>query len=449
MGLSQTPYSPAPRGILSHPKLKLSLILLVFLLVMWVFYTYNFAIYAALIIMSIVSLFSSLVYVVIHKDMPDLPVPKLGKYPTITVLVPSFNSGRTLKRSIEAIRAMEYPHPFRVIVMDDASTDGSIEQIRPIKGVEVVTLEKNGGKAAALNRGIGMCDTDLIACIDSDTYPDPKTLMVSVPYFYRKENVGAVTLYIIVANKAKNLLTRVQELEYYSSFGFVSKIMAKINGLMVTPGPMSIYRREVLAKIGGYDEHNITEDMEMGLRIQSHGYHIECCTDVLIPTEVPETFKALYRQRIRWFRGTIFNLQKYGHMMLDTRFGDFGIFSYPAVVIYVFFTWMIFSILFFRIATSIFSSLLEIYLSASVHSVYFAPMFFESILATNSTMILFAMSMIVWVYFLHASIKIAKVKLGPEHILPAIFILIIYPAIISWFYVTSLVKEVSQSELKW
>lgn len=449
MGISQTPYSKAPKGILSHPNLKLALIFLAFLFLMWVFYTYNFAIYAALIIMSIVSLFSSLVYVTIHKEMPEPPVPKLEKYPTITVLVPSFNSGKTLKRSLEAIRAMQYPNPFRVIVMDDASTDGSIEQVKSMAGVEIVTLEKNGGKAAALNRGISLCDTDLVACIDSDTYPDPMTLMRAVPYFYRREKVGAVTLFITVSNKAKNLLTRVQELEYYSSFGFTSKVMAKINGLMVTPGPMSIYKRDMLVKIGGYDEKNITEDMEMGLRIQSHGYHIECCTDVLVPTEVPETFKALYRQRIRWFRGTIFNLQKYGHMMLDTRFGDFGIFSYPTVVIYVFFTWMIFSILFFRIATSIFSSIVEIYLSASVHSIYFAPMFFESILATNSTMILFGLSLVVWVYFLQVSIRIAKVKLGPEHILPALFVLIIYPAIISWFYVTSLVKEVSQSELKW
>ncbi len=449
MGIAQTPYRKQPGGVLSHPRLKVAAVILAFLLVMWIFYAYNFAIYAALIIMSIVSLFSSLVYVVIHKDIPEIPPPMLEKYPTITVLVPSFNSGRTLKRSIEAIRAMKYPHDFRVIVMDDASTDGTIEQIRGIRGVEVVTLEKNGGKAAALNRGISLCDTDLVACIDSDTYPDPGTLMKAIPYFYRRENVGAVTLYIVVANKAKNLLTRVQELEYYSSFGFVSKIMAKINGLMVTPGPMSIYRRDLLGKVGGYDEHNITEDMEMGLRIQSHGYHIECCTEVLIPTEVPETFKGLYRQRIRWFRGTIFNLHKYGHMMLDTRFGDFGIFSYPAVVIYVFFTWMIFSILFFRVATTILSSLFQLYLSASVHSFYFAPMFFEAIYATNSTMIFFAMSMVIWAYFLHISVKMANVKLGREHILPAIFILIIYPAIISWFYVSSLIKEVGQSELKW
>ncbi|HQT44577.1 MAG TPA: glycosyltransferase family 2 protein, partial [Candidatus Micrarchaeota archaeon] len=371
MGIVQNPYGNAPTGPLSNPKLKLAILALIFLSLMWIFYAYNFAVYAAVIIISIVSLFSSLVYIVIHRGMPELPVPKLVKYPTITILVPSFNSGKTLKRSVEAIRAMKYPHDFRVIVMDDASTDGSIEQIRHIKGVEIVALEKNGGKAAALNRGIKLCDTELIAGIDSDTYPGPDTLMKAVPYFYRKPNVGAVTVYITVANHAKNLLTRVQELEYYSSFGFVSKINARINGLMVTPGPMSIYRRDMLVKIGGYDESNITEDMEMGLRIQSNSYAIECCTDALVPTEVPETFRGLYRQRIRWFRGTIFNLQKYGHMMLDTRFGDFGIFSYPAVVVYVLFTWMIFSIVFFRALTALMSGLFELYLSASVHSIYF------------------------------------------------------------------------------
>ncbi len=450
MGISQSPYGKASStNLLSHPKLKLAMLFLIFIFLMWIFYTYNFAVYAAIIGMSAVSIFSGLFYLVIYKDMPETKVPKIDKFPSITVLVPSFNSGKTLKRAIESIRAMKYPHPFRVIVMDDASTDGSIEAIKNIKGVEVVTLKKNGGKAAALNHGIGLCDTDLIACIDSDTYPPENTLLESVPYFYIKPKIGAVTVYIIVANHAKNLITSVQELEYYSSFGFVAKVMAKINGLMVTPGPMSIYKREMLVKIGGYDEQNITEDMEMGLRIQSNGYEIECCTDVLVPTEVPETLSGLYRQRIRWFRGTIFNLQKYGHMMLNPRFGDFGFFSYPAVVLYVVFTWMIFSIIFFRIATTIFSSVFEFYLSASVNSVAFAPRFFESVYMINSTMVLFVLSLFVWFYFLHCSIRIAKVSLGARHIIPALFILIVYPAMISWFYVVSLVKEISQSELKW
>ncbi len=450
MGTVQNPYSKKQeKGVLSSPHVKLGIIALVFIFLMWLFYNYSFAVYAALIGMSVVSIFSGLVYIIIHKEMPEAKPPKLEKYPTLAVLVPSFNSGKTLKRAVESIRAMKYPIPFRVIVMDDASTDGSIEQIRSVKGIEVVTLGKNAGKAAALNKGIALCDTDLVACIDSDTYPPENTLMEAVPYFYAKPRVGAVTLYIVVANKAKNLLTRVQEIEYYSSFGFVSKVMAKINGLMVTPGPMSIYRRDMLAKIGGYDEKNITEDMEMGLRVQSNGYEIECCTDVLVPTEVPETFQALYRQRIRWFRGTIFNLQKYGHMMLNPRFGDFGFFSYPAVVLYVCFTWVIFAILFFRLATTALSSLFELYLSASVNSISFAPRFYESIYMINSTMILFALSLVVWAYFLHCSVKIAKVKLGFEHVLPSLFVLIVYPAMISWFYVTSLIKEATESELKW
>lgn len=427
---------------------KVWLALLLFIAAIALFFSSSLVTYWAYVLISAVAIYSGVVYFLVYKTVEDIAVPEVKEWPTLSIVVPSFNSGKTIDRCLKSVLEMEYPKPVEVIVIDDASTDGSYERVCKIKGIRVIRKEKNKGKAAALNMAIGEAKGELVACIDSDTYPGKDALLKMVPYFYRHERVGAVTVFITVSEPG-NLLTRVQELEYYSSFGFSPKLMAKINGLMVTPGPISIYKKSVLKEIGGFDEENMTEDMEIGLRLQHHHYRIECCGETHVPTEVPDTLTKLYRQRIRWYRGTLFNLKKYKHMLLNRDYSDFGMFSYPACFVFVIFTMVTFGILFYRIGSGIFYNALTSYYWLSLVGTL-PPIHFGGLPALfNSTFIFLLISMGIWGYMLSHSMKMAKRSYDLKNVLATLTVITVYPAIISFFYFISLVKELNGSEFKW
>ena len=93
-----------------------------------------------------------------------------------------------------------------------------------------------------------------------------------------------------------------------------------------------MFKTEVFKKFGYFDPHNLTEDMEMGMRIQSHHYDIGYVLDSYAITAVPYTFNSLARQRIRWSYGTLYNLYKY-KKMFSSEYGDLGVFFLPSIIV--------------------------------------------------------------------------------------------------------------------
>jgi len=263
--------------------------------------------------------------------------------------------------------------------------------------------------------------------------------------------VVAVTGFIVVANP-KNLVQRVQEMEYYGAFGFAPKMMVNINGIMVIPGPMSILKKKEVMEAGGFDENNLTEDMEIGLRLHKHNYIIDYCPDATIPTEVPDTLMKLYRQRLRWYRGTIFNLDKYKSMMFNPYYKDFGMFSYPSCLFYVVFTILTFGILVYYLLRDLIFKLQILLLGVSAYSMgYFEYMDFSSmpVMFNSSFLVFFLVFMALWFYYMGFSVRQARAKLGLKHLPAILFVIVIYPTLISAFYISSFINEFLGSGRKW
>ncbi|MEM2174442.1 MAG: glycosyltransferase family 2 protein [Candidatus Micrarchaeia archaeon] len=398
------------------------------------------------------SIFSACVYFQIHFFHKFKKEKMLKKYPSLTVLIPNYNSSSTIEKCLKSIFNLKYPRKFEVILIDDGSKDNSIEIAKEtynkmkekIKGklvFKIIKNEKNIGKAASLNKGMKSTNSEVVACIDSDTYPKKDVLIKMVPYLYRNEDVIAVTGFIIASNP-KNLIQRVQELEYYGAFGFAPKMMVGINGILTIPGPMSILKRKKVLELGGFDEKNLTEDMEMGLRIHKNYGIIEYCPDAIIPTEVPDTLKKLYKQRIRWYRGTIFNLKKYYNMMFNPDYEDFGLFSYPSCLFYVVFIILTFSILGLHIIKDLIYKFQILTTGFSIYSYKYLNYFNVSelpIVFNSSFLVFFFVFLFLWVCYLYLSMKQVKV----------IFTIVFYPTLISIFYIISFLKEIVGSEYSW
>jgi len=102
----------------------------------------------------------------------------------ITVVVPAFNRAKIIVRSLDSVRAQRRP-PTELIVVDDASTDGTSAVVRKWSErnrfpATVVRLEQNAGPAVARNRGIGLATTRYVGFLDSDDEYMPDALSTLV-----------------------------------------------------------------------------------------------------------------------------------------------------------------------------------------------------------------------------------------------------------------------------
>ena len=105
----------------------------------------------------------------------------------------------------------------------------------------------------------------------------------------------------------------------------IARLTSHLDSLYVAPGPFSIYRTDIIKKLGGFDEENITEDQEIAYRIQKHHYKIKQCFDGYVYTTAPAKIIPFYRQRRRWYLGSISCLHKYKKIVGKKRYGDFGL----------------------------------------------------------------------------------------------------------------------------
>jgi cellulose synthase/poly-beta-1,6-N-acetylglucosamine synthase-like glycosyltransferase len=250
--------------------------------------------------------------------------PKIKTFPSVSIIIPAHNEDETIGETIENVKKLEYPKKKEIIVIDDGSNDKTFEIANRFKGIKIFR-KKQGGKASALNFGLKHAKGEIVVCIDSDSYPEKDALLKTIPFF--EKNVAAVTASVIVKN-AKGILERLQELEYIM-VAWSRKLFEYLDAIYVTPGPMSLYRKDVLQKVGGFDEKNLTEDIEIAWRLMKHKYKIKMALDAKVYTHVPKTVKSWWHQRIRWNVGGLQTTAKYFNLFSKKEFGNIGTFLLP------------------------------------------------------------------------------------------------------------------------
>ncbi len=369
------------------------------------------------------------------------------RVPSVSVIVSAYNKEDTIEKCLNSVLAMDYPKPVQVIVVEDASTDRTWDKVRKFAGrVEIIRHRTNQGKGRSINMALKRAEGEVVACIDADTYPERGALRKMVRHF--TDGVGAV-IALVCVHEPRNLIQKIQEIEYYAAFGFWHTALSKMDGLLVTPGPMSLYTKKALEDVGGFDEDNITEDMEIALHLQEAGYRIKCTTDAKIYTEVPDTLPKLYRQRLRWLRGKIFNGFKYSHMLFNTKYGDFGRFVYPVSslveLLGVVVVLRVLALHAGNFLNTLFSSIgvaaVDVGLLANV------GLYTQAML--NSSMFFFVFTLVVWGYIVWISFGLARQKINPLHVVPVAIFMTVYSIFISLVYFSSMVHEAVGTKRRW
>jgi cellulose synthase/poly-beta-1,6-N-acetylglucosamine synthase-like glycosyltransferase len=89
----------------------------------------------------------------------------------------------------------------------------------------------------------------------------------------------------------------------------------------IIPGPIGIFRRDVLRRAGGYDTDTFAEDADLTLKVLTDGWHVTYEERAIAYTEAPERFIDLVKQRYRWTRGILQALRKRRRWLVSPQRG--------------------------------------------------------------------------------------------------------------------------------
>ncbi len=298
--------------------------------------TYSIFLYGSLFISLFFEVFLLITYLEVRQEIKreDLMLSKYSKspetYPSVTVIVPCFNEGETVVATVKSILNLSYPKgKLFVTIVDDGSTDNTWKVINKFKAhpqVRLLRKKNEGSKHTAVNLALEGVTTDLVGCLDADSFVTPEALRKIVPYF-DDQTVMAVTPSIKI-HEPKGILQYIQKTEYSWSI-FLRRMLSSLGALYVTPGPFSIFRTRVFRELGNYRHAHFTEDMEMAMRMQQNHYRIVNSHGAHVYTVAPSKLKALVKQRVRWTYGFLNNAIDYRAIFFNRKYGHFGMFIMP------------------------------------------------------------------------------------------------------------------------
>ncbi len=382
---------------------------------------------------------------------------KIHSFPKISFIVPARNEEKGIWKTVHSLLSLDYPkEKMEFIIVDHDSTDNTSEigkqLIAQHRDFHILLVHKKRQtkemKAHAFNEGLRYATGELVACVDADTIVLKNCLQEMIPSF-QDSSVGAV-ISTIKVQQPKNIYEKIQHLEYIFAT-FTRSLMSKIDTLHVTPGALSIYRKDLFDLYGGFDEDNITEDLEMAMRLRYYGYKIRLAKESITYTKVPDTFQSLWIQRVRWFRGFIYNSFKYKNMLFKKKYDLVGTFQYPIN----FFSIITVVLMLILLITTIFKTLwiqttklqalgLEYFLFDVRH----IPRFKDALLDIN--MLLFfpiAISFLLALLIYHLAHKNLKEKWRYPFAL--LTYLTVYPLLRSFHWITAFSKEMLRTRNKW
>jgi poly-beta-1,6-N-acetyl-D-glucosamine synthase len=287
-----------------------------------------------------ISLYYVVFWMLVLLDSEPTKKKRISEYPEISIVVPAYNEQNNIVKTLESVETLDYPkEKISIIVVDDGSKDATyknaqrfLNHLKFTYSYKSLTLlkQKNKGKYAAMNLAIKHVYTALFASLDADSYPEKDALKKIVACFEDKEITAASS--IVKVAKPENYIQTIQWIEYLVNHYYKS-LITRINAVHVLPGPLSVYRTDAIKKIGCFKEAHKTEDMEIALRLHLNGYKIVQCNQAFVHTNAPYSIKSLFQQRHRWNYGTFKNLIEYRKMMFNRKYGDFGMFQLPIIMI--------------------------------------------------------------------------------------------------------------------
>ncbi len=300
-----------------------------------------------------------------NRQKPQKPTFSHKLLPTFSIVVPVKNEENVIGRLLGALSRLNYPaNKKEIVIVEDGSTDSTFDictkYAKEHADVKILHRPFSNGKPSALNFGLENAKGDIIAMFDADSVPDADVLIAACSYF-EDPAVAAVQGKTLSINSKENMLT--QFISYEDAVWCEAYLRGKdvLNLFVHLKGSCQFIRRGILEKLEGFNETVLSEDMEISARLTENHYKIRYASDVVAWQESPSDLKTLFKQRTRWFRGTMEVAFKYGRLMarpsrknFDAEATLFGPFILIASLIpYLAMFWAFFTVLPFDVLWSI------------------------------------------------------------------------------------------------
>ncbi|KAL9997395.1 putative glycosyltransferase [Helianthus debilis subsp. tardiflorus] len=237
-------------------------------------------------------------------------------FPMVLVQIPMCNEREVYQQSIAAVCQLDWPKDRILIQVLDDSSDEVIQilirnevSLWREKGVNIIyrhRFVRTGYKAGNLHSAMA-CDYvknyEFVAILDADFQPNPDFLLLTVPHFKGKPDLGLVQARWSFVNKDENLLTRLQNINLCFHFEVEQQVNGHFLNFFGFNGTAGVWRIKALEESGGWLERTTVEDMDIAVRAHLRGWKFIYLNDVRVLCELPESYEAYKKQQHRWHSG--------------------------------------------------------------------------------------------------------------------------------------------------
>jgi len=206
---------------------------------------------------------------------------------SVAVIIVNHNSGDCLSRCLSCLAAQQQV-PTRIVVIDNASEDGSLAAARQLAEqddrlaprIEFHPAGENLGFAAANNRAVALCDTEFVALLNPDAFPEPGWLAALVAAARQHPDAAAFGSRQMLDGTG-DLLDGIGDVYHISGLSWRAGHGCRLTAADLQDGEIfspcaaaALYRRAAFNEVGGFDEDFFCyfEDVDLGFRLRLAGY---------------------------------------------------------------------------------------------------------------------------------------------------------------------------------
>jgi hyaluronan synthase len=245
------------------------------------------------------------------------PLPQ-GSLPTVTVIIPAYNEGAMVEKSLYSVAAADYPaDKLEIICIDDGSDDDTWFYIQRAAAryprlIKPIRFSRNRGKKEALYAGFIQGQGEILVTIDSDSVIEKEALLHLVAPIRHDGQIGAVAGNVKVYNRHQSFMGKMQAVRFVN-LDYLRASQSRYGAVICTPGSLSAYQREALMPhleawrrqtfLGAPCPHS--EDRALTNLILRAGYYTFYQRTAVVYTLVPETYKGVCNMYLRWERGNV------------------------------------------------------------------------------------------------------------------------------------------------
>jgi len=210
----------------------------------------------------------------------------------ISVIIPAFNSEKSLSKCLDSLDQQDYGKPFEIIVVDDGSSDDTVNVAKTFKKVKTIK-QSHGGPAKARNTGAKIAKGNIVLFTDADCVADKGWLSEMVKPFDNNDIVGVQGRY---KTKQKGIIPVFTQLEIEQRYAN----MKRASYIDFVGSYSAAYRRSIFIRFSGFDESfpkASGEDPELSFRMAREGHKMVFNPNAVVYHTHPTSLRKYLRTK--------------------------------------------------------------------------------------------------------------------------------------------------------